>query len=70
MPDEQTIDDELDEITFNSQKTRACIRVKAVILTRLGWPGERVADALGCSLRSVRQWLTDWPHSVVATLAE
>ena len=70
MPADQITDVELDEIAAGSRETRDWIRVRSIILTRRGWTAERVADALGCSLRSVRQWLADYRDGGVEALKD
>lgn len=63
-----TIADELEQLASRSADTRTWLRVGAVILTRRGWIADRVADALGCSLRSARQWLAAYRTGGVAAL--
>lgn len=67
---DQAIDAELDELASSSRETRDWVRVRAIILTRRGWTADRVADALGCSLRSVRQWLADYRDGGVDALKD
>ena len=57
MDDEPDPDDELNELAKRWQGTRAWIRVRAILLSRRGRTAAEVAEALGCCLRSVRQWL-------------
>lgn len=62
------IADELEQLASRAADTRTWLRARAVILTRRGWIADHVADALGCSLRSVRQWLAAYRQGGVAAL--
>ena len=56
MDAETQPDVELEQLATRWQGTRAWIRVRAILLIRRGRTAPQVAEALGCCLRSVRQW--------------
>jgi transposase len=61
---------ELDELARKWRGTRVWTRVRAVILTRRGRTAAEVAEALGCCLRSVRQWLAAYRAGGAAALVD
>ena len=61
---------ELDELAKRWQGTRAWVRVRAIILSRRGRTAAEVAEALGCCLRSVRQWLAIYRGRGAEALAD
>lgn len=70
MDDEPDPDDELNELAKRWQGTRAWIRVRAILLSRRGRTAAEVAEALGCCLRSVRQWLAIYRDRGAAALVD
>jgi transposase len=52
-----------------SQK-RSWKRVHAVILAKRGWTASLVAQSLGCSLRSVKNWVAQYNRGGIEALRE
>ena len=49
---------------------RSWKRVQAVILAKRGWTASHVAQSLGCSLRSVKNWVAQYNRGGLEALHE
>ena len=45
-------------------------RVQAVILAKQGWTASHIAQSLGCSLRSVKNWVAQYNRGGIEALRE
>lgn len=63
-------DQELEEFARRWQGTRAWTRARAILLVRRGRTAPQVAEAMGCCLRSVRQWAALYRDGGAPALAD
>ena len=63
-------EDELEQFAKRWQGTRAWTRVRAILLVRRGRTAAQVAEAMGCCLRSVRQWAALYRDGGAQALAD
>jgi len=70
MDAEPQPDNELEQFAGRWQGTRAWTRVRAILLIRRGRTAPQVAEAMGCCLRSVRQWTALYRDGGAQALAD
>ena len=62
--------DQLQVLADAIPQKRSWKRVQAVLLAKQGWTAARIAPALGCSLRSVKNWVAQYNHGGIEALRE
>ena len=70
MDAETQPDVELEQLATRWRGTRAWTRVRAIMLIRRGRTAPQVAEAMGCCLRSVRQWAALYRDGGAQALAD
>jgi transposase len=62
--------EQLRELAQSIPQKRTWRRLQAVILARQGWTAPLIAQSLGCSLRSVKNWVAQYNRGGVEALRE
>ena len=69
VADHQTLEQLHDLVQAIPQK-RLWRRVQAVVLAKQGWTAQDIADALGCSLKAVKNWVAQYNRGGIQALHE
>ncbi len=62
--------DQLQVLADAIRQKRSWKRVQAVILAKQGWTASHIATSLGCSLRSVKNWVAQYNRGGIEALRE
>jgi transposase len=69
VADHHTLEQLHDLVQAIPQK-RLWRRVQTVVLAKQGWTAQDIADALGCSLKAVKNWVAQYNHGGIQALHE
>ena len=62
--------EQLHHVTQAISRKRLWHRAQAVVLAKQGWTARDIADALGCSLKAVKNWVAQYNHGGIEALYE
>jgi transposase len=70
LVDDHHSEDQLQDLAHAITRKRDWVRVQAVLLAKRGWTASHIAASLGCSARSVRNWVAQYNRGGIDALRE
>jgi transposase len=70
LVDDHHSEDQLQDLAHAITRKRDWVRVQAVLLAKRGWTASHIAASLGCSARSVKNWVAQYNRGGIDALRE